>query len=166
MKKIFMAIAFFLIFCGSSYLSGCTGGFEPVQSIKYVTGGEHKSETSYWIRSYKETKITEKEYNESPENQRGHTQPNKVYLSKSFKIPDDKKHLTSYIEKPTIPGMVEYGIQGFVYNPKYYKYEFIGYSYYLIQVKVINDETIEIKNSLGTSKYTVTSYSITYFENN
>ena len=49
---------------------------------------------------------------------------------------------------------------GWLYN----KFTVIGVDYYFVQVKIIDNSTIAIKDRNGETVYTVTSYSITYFE--
>ena len=165
MKKVCMAIIFLLIGCLCSFVGGCSGGFKTVCMVSYTTSGKTKVEKSREVFRYESTLITKEEYDASPVDKRV-TSKRETWtkdLSPSFKIPKDKKGKLSYLVE--IEPYEEYYKISSPNGTRYYKNEYKSHYYYFFQVKVINDETIEIKRSSGkTTKFIVTSYSITYFD--
>lgn len=170
--SLFLCILFALI--PTLSFSACKDdGFEIVQSITYVTDGEKITKTSQVIiltDGWGISDISEKQYLEIEDGYRfTYDIPMRINLSK------DKKTVTSCygLTEDDIGKTVGYYVSEFSgtisnWQEKryYYSFTFGGWGYNYIQVKVIDHHTIIVKDNydLSETTYTVTSYQITYFD--
>ena len=166
---LFFSVVFVLIAALS--FSACNNdGFEIVQSITYVTGREKKTETSQvgiLTDNWKLT-ISENQYLEIDEEYR-YTYNIPMYIN----LTKDKKTVTSYygLTEDDIGETVGYYISeyyGTVSNihekRTYFSFTFHGWSYDYIRVKIIDNTTIVVRKYTVDTTYTVTSFQITYFD--
>lgn len=157
-----------LVGCGSSK----DDGFKDVASITYTVDGKKKTEKSV-ARMYvgKAEPISEDEYLlANPKYQvtsvgisQTLTASSKTVASVCGFDDSDKGNFIYY--KYVAWGSMGFGrVRGKDFDYGFSKYEIksgIFYSY--VRVKVVDDDTIIIKNSSGETTYNVSSYSITYF---
>lgn len=158
MKKIGIVFVSIVILLTSVLLVGCKekgDGFELVKSISFVSNGESKvihSTASYILDGGE----TESNYDEWRKNEDYWLHTDNPYYSfpLNVKILADKKKDTYYYYTRRLGDYVYY-----------LKVKIKGYEYNYLYVKVIDNETIEIKKDDKITLYKVTSYSITHFEN-
>lgn len=170
-KAIYLFFSVFFVLIAALSFSACNNdGFEIVQSITYVTGGEKKTETSQvgiltdnWRPS-----ISENQYLEIDEEYR-YTDDIPMYIN----LTKDKKTVTSYygLTEDDIGETVGYYVSeyyGTVSNihekRTYFSFTFHGWGYHYVRVKIIDNTTILIRYRTTETTYTVTSYQITYFD--
>ena len=165
--SLFLCILFALI--PTLSFSACKDSFEIVQSITYVTNGEKITKTSQaGILADKGLRVPSGEYsyNEVEEKYQLDFRPSTyINLNPKHKIIDNYQGLTKDDIGQTI-GCLTYRYIGREKIPVYYTFEFSGWVYIYIRVKVIDNHTIIVKDDhdLSETTYTVTSYQITYFD--
>lgn len=164
MKKI---IAFILLFTLTlSTFVGCKNddGFKDVVSVTYTVDGQKKTEksTAYMSLGVPDVEyISEEEYEAADSKYRVSSVGISTALSSSSKT-------VSSISKFTNSDKGKYVYYRYVVaggGVAFAKYEItseIQYNY--IQVKVVDDDTIIIRNAKGETTYNVSTYSITYFD--
>ncbi len=157
MKKILIVFFILVIILTNILLVGCKekgDGFELVKSISFVSSGESKvihSTASYIFDGEEESNYDEWRKNED---YWLHTDNPFDSFPLNVKILGEKKKDTYYYYTRRLGNYV-----------CYLKVKIKGYKYNYLYVKVIDNETIEIKKDDKITIYKVTSYSITYFKN-
>ena len=169
-----LSLCVLLTFIAAVCFSACSGdGFEIVQSITYVTNGETKTETSrsgLLADNGWSVETSEYAYNQTdPENRLDFVPPAFRDLDRSEKNIDNYYGLTEDdIGKEFGCLTYRYSYTGRKDIPVYHTFTFYGWSYDYIRVKVVNSTTIVIREYTSShpidSTYTVTSYQITYFD--
>lgn len=170
--KICLLLCVVFAFVAVTCFSACKGDdFEIVQSITYVTGGETKTETSrasFLANSGWHVATSEYVYNQTDEENRLDFVPSPYRnLSRSEKTIDNYSGLTEEdIGKEF--GCLTYRYSGREAIPVYHTFTFYGWGYDYIRVKIVDNTTIVIRDYVTStptdSIYTVTSYQITYFD--
>ena len=174
-RKVVAIVVLLSVFL--STLVGCSGdndnGFKEVASITYTIDGTQKTENSIARMSLGNAEyISEDEYTRA----NSKYQVTSVGISKALTASSktvssiggfDNSDKGKYIYYRYIAwGSMGFGkVRGRDFDFGFAKYEItseIGYSY--IRVKVVDDDTIIVKNSRGETTYNVSSYSITYFD--
>lgn len=162
MKKTIYLVLLAILLCGCFLLtfSSCNSKkYEYVSYVTITTAGETKTfRSGFYLKEQTSQYITLEEYNNAPENEKiGYSNfggeielpPKKEWGCVSYYKPYDKIKTFYSIETPSFS----------LYDTKFYKKTtYKGIIYYYVQVKVINDTTISIKDVSGTTTYTVTSY--------
>lgn len=173
-RKIIAILILLSVFLGT--LVSCGGdnddGFKEVASVTYTVDGTKKTENSIARMSLGNAEpISEDEYTRA----NSKYQVNSLGISKTLTASSktvssiggfDNSDKGKYIYYRYIAwGSMGFGrVRGKDFEFGFAKYEItseIFYSY--IKVKVVDDDTIIIKNSRGETTYNVSSYSITYF---
>lgn len=156
MKKIGIVFVSIVILLTSVLLVGCKekgDGFRPVSSISFVSSGEsfHLSSSFEWIGTGNPIEISYAEYDKVSYSQRVDTGPNMrmPYYKKTYFI----KGEYYYWSARDVLG------KWWGYKDKFVKYGRFDYIY----VKIIDNETIEIKKNNRSTLYKVTSYSISSY---
>lgn len=169
MKKVVTILFAFVLLIGSCVFFACSNDeYITVCKVVYTTNGETKTSAStYFIDYSAPTQITADEYNASPQAYRISSTGSPHQVSPSFEIPKEAEGQITYSTRNNNPNKewwylcaYNYMTGGWLYN----KFTVIGVDYYFVQVKIIDNSTIAIKDRNGETVYTVTSYSITYFE--
>lgn len=150
-------------------ISACSkNDFEYVSSITITTAGETKTFESYYTESFHSRVIDETEYKASKEKDRITYEPySKSSVTKKTDLPPkEQMGATTYtkynVKEPTIK--YRQYLDGFN-RFWFYEIEFKGtFEYSYVQVKIIDNTTLIIKDKNGETTYTVTSYSITHLE--
>ena len=162
MSKKIIAVVLLMVLLISNLVS-CgdkNDGFEEVASVTYTVDGTKKTENSVARMSLGPAEyVSENEYNRAKSR----------YKIFSVEI---STNLTASSKTVSSIGSINNSDKGkYVYyryvdwgSVEFLKYEITSEIYYdYIKVKVVDDDTIIIKNSSGTTTYNVSSYSITYF---
>lgn len=177
MKRIVSVLLICMAILPILLLYGCNAGFKPVYSITIVTNGSTKTFKSHseldgspWengitFEEYKNKAYGDYEYSTYSEAKK------QLYgndgISKSFKIPLKYRNKTSFYVQFDPARRVNYYSKHYSeiamrYNVVYWYVK--GITYHIIYVKVKNSSTIVIREDNSETTYTVTSYSITYFD--
>lgn len=160
MKKLSALLLLVIILIGT--LTGCSqkDEFVKVASITYTFEGKSITEKSKAYLGLGEAEeITDEEYYFGTlSTYRLDDKPRSVYLSRDQKEIDDIQGLNDSHKGEYVYYYVQTGRQY-----KYYKAELLGLYYSYVYVKVVDDDTIVIDSSKGKTTYTVSSYSITEF---
>ena len=171
MKKIISCFLCFVIIVLSIFsLGACKNDeWELVSSITITTDGKTKTFKSQIVHSFGEPDfITEEEYEQASPNRKlsDYTLniPNKDGKYKSFtEIEKISNGATEYsYTEENLKGDWYYYVNRYPGLPitEYLKKPYLYTSYYLVYIKVVNDNTIRIKTHSSETTYTVTSYSI------
>lgn len=161
-----MLFAFAAIVC----FSACSDdGFEIVQSITYVTGGETKTETSKATLLFDDfITTTESAYYAS--DVKHHFDD---YLLDDRELSRSEKTIDNYYGLTEDDIGQKIGCRTYRYSGNnviydYHTLTFYGWGYDYIRVKVIDNTTLVIRDYITStptdSVYNVTSYQITYFD--
>ena len=175
MKKI---ITFILLFTLTlSTFVGCKNddGFKDVVSVTYTVDGQKKTEksTAYMSLGVPNVEyISEEEYEAADSKYQVSSVGISTSLAPSSKTVSSISGFTNsdkgkYIYYRYVAwGYMGFGrVRGRDFDFGFAKYEItseIQYNY--IQVKVVDDDTIIIRNAKGETTYNVSTYSITYFD--
>lgn len=163
MKKT-VALILLLVFSSASFLTGCRrDDYKLVWSVTYTLDGKAYTERSTYGVATKSSGVqcTEAEFLAGEHKFYGH-------LSASYDLPRDSKTVQSHgsLMKEDI-GEYFY-VKDSYYNPPvskewYWKYEFAGFGYHYVYVRIVDDDTIVIKKKGIETTYKVSSYSLVYF---
>jgi len=163
--KISITILITLLFASMTILfAGCTkkadfDEFVEVCEIEYTTNGVKTTQNStYEIMTSQGVSATKAEFDSAVIK----------FTSSPFgnnKLTAKSKTVTSYggLTKDDIGKSFYYRYTHWD-NYAYSKYEFQGFSYNYIKVKVLDSATIIVRDNKGDTTYTVSSYRITYFD--
>ena len=147
-----------------------------MQKIQYTTNGSYRTQHStYNIELANFTEISETEFKNAPaekcirvlyNNGNNFYDLTQYHVPQNHSVPNDINGRTSYtINTDMTDGdNIRYGI---FYNNseiEYYQCIISEITYSYIQVKILDYQTLAIRDGNGETIYTVTSYNITYFE--
>ena len=166
MKRIVSLFLLIAIALTTLLISGCAkDDYELVWSVTYTMDGKTYTENSTYGVAIKGSGVqcTENEYLTGE-----HTFVDFV-AGKKFELPKDSTTIQSH-GSLTEEDIGEYFyVKHYYYNPpvsqtNYWQYEFAGFGYTYVYVKVVDDDTIIIKKNGTETTYNVSSYSLTYFK--
>lgn len=160
-------------------IGGCSDDsdeFELIYQVSFVYEGKRKSQASHVEYCYKdEQEISREQYYLSPKEKRmafsdftrKRLHPNDR-LTADYNVPKDHKGKTSVFVPTTETDPLELTVymvhsDAFGFTYWYYTATLTGKIYSYVYLKVIDSTTIVIKNDTGETTYSVSSYSITYF---
>lgn len=167
MLKRIISFLLLISVCSAVLLcTGCSKDFEKVYSVTYTMDGKTYTVTSTYGISISGTgeDCTESEYNSAEH------KFNSYDMSKfvGYKL-DENSETTASFGTLKESDVGDYFVIKHTYNnppvnqTTYKKYQFAGFSYSYVYVKVVDDDTIIIKQNGNETTYNVSSYSITKF---
>lgn len=164
-KLIKVLVAFYLcVVFAFSFISCGKDDFVLIRSITYTTDGKTKTESSQSKDSYNEEVISWAEYNRAPESKRISC-PDMVLLPADYKMPKQHEGKTSAIQRyDAFAQETRYWSKSLIGGEYFYKGTCVYTQYFYRYVKIIDTDTIVVKNGMGETTYKVTSYKILYFE--
>ena len=167
MVKKIISILILVAACSTLLLfTGCSNNFEKVHSVTYTMDGKTYTVTSTYGISISGSgeDCSESEFNSSKHKFNSSDMPKFVgyELNKnsetidSFGTLNDSDKGDCFVIKNTYNNPP-------VTQTNYKKYTFEGFSYSYVYVKIVDDDTIVIKQNGNETTYNVSSYSITRF---
>ena len=174
MKRIIVFLLSLLVLL-SNFVGCKNDSFVDVASVTYTVEGKKTTESSYAYMSLgSRTVISEEEYMNADSKFKFDSLVNLTQkLMPSYKTVSsilglDNSDKNKYIYEKFIawgsPGLGQ--VRGEDWDYGFVKQQICSeISYNYIKVKVVDDDTIVVKNSSGETTYNVSSYSITYFDN-
>lgn len=165
MKKFTLYFLVIIIIAFQSFLFiGCSDDFKPILKMTIITDGVEKNFSSSRSNSYGEPKsITSDEYDSNRELDENELLKSTLTLLQAYKKIEKGDFSYKYRE-PKLKGYWFY----IAYDPlwtsaQYFKREYSYTVYSFTYAKVVNDTTIKIKTSKGETTYTVSSYTVKWF---
>ena len=169
LRKSTIIFISFLLVCLCAFVEGCASendGFIYVSSITFVSDGKTITKNSRCHHEYSTIdEITEEEYLNSPSEDRWPYGYETYQIQNKTALPPKERMGATTYRPPVDDGSrIYYYAQFFTQGPpKFYTVHHRGAVYEYIQVKILDNTTIIIKEPNKTTTYTVTSYSIKEF---
>lgn len=166
LKKI-LSILLLMSMCSSMLLlTGCSKDFEKVNSVTYTMDGKTYTVTSTYGISISGTgeDCSESEYNSAEHKFNSYDMPKFV----GYELNKNSETIDSFGTLKDSDKGDCFVIKNNYNNPpvtqtNYKKYTFGGFSYSYVYVKIVDEDTIVIKQNGNEATYNVSSYSITRF---
>lgn len=166
LKRIISCLLLITVCLAVLLCTGCSNDFEKVHSVTYTMDGKTYTVTSTYGISISGTgeDCSESDYNSAEHKFNSYDIPKFV----GYELDKNSETIASF-------GTLKDGDKGDVFvvkhtynNPPvtqttYKKYSFEGFTYSYVYVKVVDDDTIIIKQNGNETTYNVSSYSITKF---
>ena len=166
LRKILSILLLVAICSALILLTGCSNEFEKVHSVTYTMDGKTYTVTStYGISiSGSSEACSESEYNSAEHKFNSSDMPKFV----GYELNKNSETIAAFGTLKDSDKGDSFVIKNTYNNPPvtqttYKKYTFEGFSYSYVYVKIVDDDTIVIKQNGNETTYNVSSYSITKF---
>lgn len=168
MRKIISIFIVIFLFCSLMFYTGCSNGYQAVESITLTCNGVTNTYSSYKTNTFSSppTVITEEEYTQAISNDDNRIMSYAEAIeTPSFKsILKKAKGKTNYkYVEPKLEGCWYYAEHPFFGDRYYLKTYYLETNYYFVYVKVVSDSVLKIKDNNGEITYAVSSYKLINF---